>query len=161
VAGGCSSQAQQVLAAGIESDAHVAFAAALVGAVELFERHGQGAQVGQEPAQRLWAGDGHAWAKRAIEIEVHGLYGASAGRDEADEDVACLHMAHTCLRILRAAVIAARAPADVAEARGRGDRAAGQAIEHRNHARLWLSASVASHARKIALRGQVKNERKL
>jgi hypothetical protein len=50
--------------------------------------------------------DGHAWAKHAIEIEVHGLYGASIGRDEADEDIAGLHGAHTRLRILRAAVVA-------------------------------------------------------
>jgi hypothetical protein len=44
---------------------------------------------------------------------------------------------------------------DVAEARRRGDRAAGLAIEHGNHSGLWLSASVAAHARRIALRGQV------
>ena len=90
-----------------------------------------------------------------VEIEIHGLYRTSIGGDEADEDVAGLDGAHISLRILRAAVIADRAPADVAEARGRGERAAGLAIEHRNHTRLWLSASVAAHARRIALRGQV------
>jgi hypothetical protein len=59
-------QAQQVLAARLKSDAHVAFAVALVGAIVFAQRLGHGAQVGQEPAQDLRAGDGHAGAKRAM-----------------------------------------------------------------------------------------------
>lgn len=148
-------ETQQVLSARIESDAHVSFAVALVGAVVFAQRFGQGAQVDQEPAQCLRAGDGHTWAQRAVEIEVQGLYRASAGCDEADEDVSGLHMADTCLRIPRTAVVADKAFAKIAEAVRRCEAAAGLADEHGNHARLRLSASMAAHARRIALRGQV------
>jgi hypothetical protein len=36
---------------------------ALVAAIKFAQRFGHGAQVGQEPAQDLGAGDGHAWPK--------------------------------------------------------------------------------------------------
>jgi hypothetical protein len=55
---------------------------ALVGAIVFPQRFGQGAQVGQEPAQCLRAGDGHAWSKVAIEIEIHYLREARTSRNE-------------------------------------------------------------------------------
>jgi hypothetical protein len=53
-------QPQQVLAAGLESDAHVAFATALVGAIVFAQRLATGAEIDPEPAQDLRTGDGHA-----------------------------------------------------------------------------------------------------
>jgi hypothetical protein len=64
------------------------------------QRFGHGAQVGQEPAQDLRAADGHAWAKRTIKIEIHGLYGASAGCDEADKDGCTDYPVRTFVAIL-------------------------------------------------------------
>jgi hypothetical protein len=49
-------------------------AKALMGAVVYAQRLATGTDIGQNLAQCLRAGDGHAWAKRAIEIEIHGLY---------------------------------------------------------------------------------------
>jgi hypothetical protein len=70
-------------------------------------RHGS--EVGEQPTQRLRTAHGQAWAKCAVQIKIHPLCGAGVRYDEVDEDVAGLDMAHTVLRIVRAAVVANKA----------------------------------------------------
>jgi hypothetical protein len=97
------------------------------------------------------AGDGHTRTKDAIEVEIHGLHGAADARCEVNEDIPRLNGTHAGLRILRAAAIAYKAFADIAEACRRSEGMANLAVEHGHHAHFWLSASAASHARRIAL----------
>jgi hypothetical protein len=129
-------EAQQILAAGFERDAHVTLAVVLAALVELCERFGLGAEIDEQPAQRFRAGDRDARSKGAIKVEIHPLHGADAGSDEVNENVAHLDGSHAHLGTLCAAVIAHQVLAHIAKAGGRSELAAMLTVQHQHHARL-------------------------
>ena len=71
-------QSQQILAPGLERNPHVSLAETLAALVELIECNAVGTKVNEQVSQRIRAGDRDAWAKGAIEVEIHPLHRAGA-----------------------------------------------------------------------------------